>query len=70
MFIVKFDVITNFFDSFQARIAVDFFVITRRNLKSEFNERLKNYVKTLNERQNRIRIRIDRRLKIIIKFQK
>ena len=52
------------------RIVVDFFVITRRNLKSKFDEKLKDYAKTLNEKQNQIKIRIDKRLKIIIKYQK
>ena len=68
--VVEIDIITNFLDSFQANTVVDFFVKTRRNLKSKLDEKSKNSVETLNERQNQIKIRIDRQIKIVIKFQK
>ena len=47
-----------------------FFRHNESKFKSKFDEKLKNYVKTLNEKQNQIKIRIDKRLKIVIKFQK
>ena len=47
-----------------------FFFHNETKSEIEIRQKLKNYVKTLNEKQNQIKIRIDKRLKTVIKFQK